>query len=75
LVSFYWIKIKKTPALERSEANTPGSRQPGEGPRRKGGRAVYLEALVSASRLFMMPSAPTPPEKPFWRVLTHTLRG
>lgn len=28
---------------------------------------LYLESLVSANLLFIMPSAPTPPEKPFCR--------
>ncbi len=36
---------------------------------------LYLESLVSANRLFMMPKAPTPPEKPFCRELPHTVLG
>lgn len=35
----------------------------------------YLSTLVSASRLFMMPRAPTPPENPFWRELELDWRG
>lgn len=35
----------------------------------------YLSTLVSASRLFMMPRAPTPPENPFWRELEQDWRG
>ncbi|KAG9347253.1 hypothetical protein JZ751_004820 [Albula glossodonta] len=35
----------------------------------------HLSTLVSASLLFMIASAPTPPEKPFWRVLEPDGRG
>lgn len=38
-------------------------------------RFLYLSTLVSANRLFMMPRAPTPPEKPFWRELELDWRG
>lgn len=75
LVSFYWIKIKKAPSQREVKQTRPAACSPGQVRGAGGGRPLYLEALVSASRLFMMPSAPTPPEKPFWRVLTHTLRG
>lgn len=37
--------------------------------------SVYLELLVSASLLFMIPRAPTPPEKPLWRELPQTVLG
>ena len=74
MVSFYWIKVKKAPASER-RANAARLHASLLGGPWRDRLCVYLEALVSARRLFMMPSAPTPPEKPFWRVLTHTLRG
>lgn len=35
----------------------------------------YLSTLVSASRLFIMPRAPTPPENPFWWELELGWRG
>lgn len=38
-------------------------------------RYFYLESLVSASLLFMMPKAPTPPEKPLCRELPQTVLG